>query len=84
DTGATGDSVLDSYATLSSTGGVAAGALGYKVATGGTLNHHGIVTITAPDSTGVQINGGTMNNDAAITVDGTAVDIIGADSVVNN
>jgi autotransporter family porin len=84
DAGTTGASVLDSYANLSSTGGVADGAMGYKVATGGTLNHHGVVNITAPGSTGVQINGGTMNNDSAITVDGTAVDIIGANSVVNN
>lgn len=84
DAGATGKSVLDSYATLSSSGRVAAGAMGYKVATGGTLNHHGIVTITAPGSVGVEINGGTMNNDSKITVSGTAVDIIGAQSVVNN
>lgn len=84
DTDTTGASVLDSYATLRTSGGVAAGAMGYKVATGGTLNHHGIVTLTAADSVGVEINGGSMNNDSKITVSGTAVDIIGANSVVNN
>ncbi|MCT4712148.1 autotransporter outer membrane beta-barrel domain-containing protein, partial [Enterobacteriaceae bacterium H11S18] len=84
DAGAAGASVLDSSATLTSAGNVATGAMGYAVATGGTLNHHGTIDITAPGSTGVQINGGTMNNDAVITVDGTAVDIIGAGSVVNN
>ncbi|HCR0847685.1 autotransporter outer membrane beta-barrel domain-containing protein [Klebsiella aerogenes] len=81
--GATGASVLNSAAVLNGDN-VAVGALGYKVLTGGTLNHSGTIDLAAADSTGVLINGGTLNNTSSISVNGTAVDIIGADSTVNN
>lgn len=81
--GATGASILNSAAVLNGDN-VAVGALGYKVLTGGTLNHSGTIDLAAADSTGVLINGGTLNNTSAISVNGTAVDIIGADSTVNN
>ncbi|MFK3659279.1 autotransporter outer membrane beta-barrel domain-containing protein [Scandinavium sp. NPDC088450] len=61
DDSAAGDSVLDSSAVLTSMGSVAPGAMGYKVASGGTLN-----------------------NDGSLDVNGIAVDIIGANSAVNN
>ncbi|MCU6420513.1 autotransporter outer membrane beta-barrel domain-containing protein [Klebsiella aerogenes] len=77
-------STLTSYATLTSAENVGTGGMGYKVFTGGTLNHNGVINITAPESTGVQIHGGTLNNATDITVNGTAVDIIGEESVVNN
>lgn len=54
-------STLTSSANLKSGANLAAGAMGYKVSTGGTLNNSG-----------------------DISVDGTAVDVIGADSTVNN
>lgn len=81
--GATGASVLNSAAVLNGDN-VAVGALGYKVLTGGTLNHSGTIDLAAADSTGVLINGGTLNNTSSISVNGTAVDILGADSTVNN
>ncbi|ENY5348485.1 TPA: autotransporter outer membrane beta-barrel domain-containing protein [Klebsiella aerogenes] len=81
--GATGASVLNSAAVLNGDN-VAVGALGYKVLTGGTLNHSGTIDLAAADSTGVLINGGTLNNTSSISVNGTAVDIIGANSTVNN
>ena len=81
--GQSGDSVLSSAAILDSEN-VAAGAMGYKVLAGGTLNHSGTIDLAAADSTGVLINGGTLNNTSSISVNGTAVDIIGADSAVNN
>ncbi|WP_407244619.1 autotransporter outer membrane beta-barrel domain-containing protein [Klebsiella aerogenes] len=77
------DSELTSAAILNSEN-VAAEAMGYKVLTGGTLNHSGIINLTAEKSTGVQINGGTLNNTKNISVNGTAVDIIGENSEVNN
>ncbi len=81
--GATGASVLNSAAVLNGDN-VAVGAPGYKVLTGGTLNHSGTIDLAAADSTGVLINGGTLNNTSSISVNGTAVDIIGANSTVNN
>jgi len=79
-----GNSVLTSQAVLTSGTNAAAGSLGYKVLTGGTLNHEGELTLTSDDSTGILVNGGTVNNSSDITVKGTAVDIIGGDSEVNN
>ncbi|MCS2164216.1 autotransporter outer membrane beta-barrel domain-containing protein [Scandinavium manionii] len=80
------DSVLISSANLVSGANLAAGAMGYKVSTGGTLNHLGTIAIVdaSAKSTGVQIAGGTLENSGDISVDGTAVDVIGADSTVNN
>lgn len=79
-------STLTSSANLKSGANLAAGAMGYKVSTGGTLNHLGNIEIVdaSANSTGVQIAGGTLNNSGDISVDGTAVDVIGADSTVNN
>jgi len=79
-------STLTSSANLKSGANLASGAMGYKVSTGGTLNHLGNIEIVdaSAKSTGVQIAGGTLNNSGDISVDGTAVDVIGADSTVNN
>ncbi|KLF28660.1 hypothetical protein YA29_16330, partial [Klebsiella aerogenes] len=54
--GPVGSSVLNSAAVLNGDN-VAVGALGYKVLTGGTLNHSGTIDLAAADSTGVLING---------------------------
>lgn len=79
-------STLTSSANLKSGANLAAGTMGYKVSTGGTLNHLGTIAIVdaSAKSTGVQIAGGTLENSGDISVDGTAVDVIGADSTVNN
>ncbi|WMY73810.1 autotransporter outer membrane beta-barrel domain-containing protein [Buttiauxella selenatireducens] len=82
-TGLKGDSVLTSFATLNSSN-TASGAFGYIARNGGTLNHKGTINLDQAGSTGVLISGGTLNNDGDISVNGTAVDIQGADSVVNN
>lgn len=79
-----GNSVLTSYATLSADN-TTSDALGYKVLSGGTLEHQGSIDFTsAADSTGVQVNGGTLNNSGTIAVNGIAVDIEGPDSAVTN
>ena len=78
-----GESVLTSYATLE-TANTAEGAFGYIARNGGTLNHKGTIDFDQPDSTGVLVSGGTLNNDGNIQVNGVAVNIQGADSVVNN
>ncbi|MCQ6311416.1 autotransporter outer membrane beta-barrel domain-containing protein [Citrobacter portucalensis] len=78
-----GESVLTSYATLE-TANTADGAFGYIARNGGTLNHKGTIDFDQSDSTGVLISGGTLNNDGDIQVNGVAVNIQGADSVVNN
>jgi autotransporter family porin len=79
-----GDSVLTSYATLSADN-TASDALGYKVLSGGTLEHKGSIDFTgAADSTGVLVNGGTLDNSNTIAVNGVAVDIEGSDSAVTN
>lgn len=79
-------SVLTSEAVLVSGTDMAPGAMGYKVSTGGTLKHLGSIKINdnTAASTGVHIKGGTLDNSGSISVDGVAVDVIGAESTVNN
>jgi autotransporter family porin len=81
--GPSGASELNSAAVLNGTN-VATGALGYKVLSGGTLNHSGEIKLAADNSTGVEVDGGTLNNTTNIAVNGIAVDIIGGDSTVIN
>ncbi|WP_330998790.1 autotransporter outer membrane beta-barrel domain-containing protein [Intestinirhabdus alba] len=79
-----GDSILTSYASLSADN-TASGALGYKVLSGGTLEHKGSIDFTrAANGTGVQVNGGTLANSSTIVVNGVAVDIEGPASSVTN
>ncbi|MBR7617489.1 autotransporter outer membrane beta-barrel domain-containing protein [Citrobacter braakii] len=78
-----GDSTLTSYATLN-TSNTADGAFGYIARNGGTLNHKGSIDFDQAGSTGVLVSGGSLNNDGDIKVNGVAVSIEGADSVVNN
>lgn len=78
-----GESVLTSHATLN-TSNTADGAFGYIARNGGTLNHKGNIDFDQADSTGVMVSGGTLNNDGDIKVNGVAVSIEGADSIVNN
>ncbi len=87
-----GNSVLTSYATLSADN-TAAGAMGYKVLSGGTLKHEGSIDFSGAstpvnadehDAIGVQVDGGTLENAGKISVNGVAVDILGADSKVAN
>ncbi|MGV4201159.1 autotransporter outer membrane beta-barrel domain-containing protein [Citrobacter murliniae] len=78
-----GDSVLTSYATLN-TSNTADGAFGYIARNGGTLNHQGTIDFAQAGSTGVLVSGGTLNNAGDINVNGVAVSIEGADSVVKN
>lgn len=82
-TGATGKSVLTSSAVLS-TGNTASGAYGYIARNGGELIHKGTIDFTQAGSTGVLVDGGILTNENLITVNGTAVNIQGADSTVNN
>ncbi|WP_145588406.1 autotransporter outer membrane beta-barrel domain-containing protein [Yersinia aldovae] len=78
-----GDSVLTSYAALN-TSNTASGAFGYIARNGGILNHKGNISFDQNGSTGVLVSGGILNNDGYITVNGVAVNIQGANSVVNN
>ncbi|CQJ14530.1 autotransporter outer membrane beta-barrel domain-containing protein [Yersinia mollaretii] len=82
-TGATGTSVLTSSAVLS-TGNTASGAYGYIARNGGELVHKGTIDFIQAGSTGVLVDGGILTNENLITVNGTAVNIQGADSTVNN
>jgi autotransporter family porin len=81
-----GPATLTSYATLDSTNATGANATGYIARIGGTLDHLGTIDFTTAGSTGVLVDGGTLNNGAAgsISVNGTAVNIQGADSKVTN
>lgn len=74
---------LTSFATLNSAN-AAPGAVGYIARNGGTLDHRGTIDFTALDTTGVQVEGGVLNNSGTIRVNGTAVDVSGADSSVSN
>ncbi|ELV3390529.1 autotransporter outer membrane beta-barrel domain-containing protein [Enterobacter hormaechei] len=78
-----GDSVLTSYAVLE-TANTADGAFGYIARNGGRLIHEGSIDFTADNSTGVLVDGGILENRSGITVNGVAVNIQGADSVVTN
>ncbi|MFA3762365.1 autotransporter outer membrane beta-barrel domain-containing protein [Yersinia sp. 2466 StPb PI] len=82
-TGATGKSVLTSSAVLT-TGNTASGAYGYIARNGGELIHNGSIDFTQAGSTGVLVDGGILTNQNLITVNGTAVNIQGANSTVNN
>ncbi|WP_145520352.1 autotransporter outer membrane beta-barrel domain-containing protein [Yersinia mollaretii] len=82
-TGATGKSVLTSSAVLT-TGNTASGAYGYIARNGGELVHKGTIDFTQAGSTGVLVDGGILTNENLITVNGTAVNIQGANSTVNN
>ncbi|MDR5017433.1 autotransporter outer membrane beta-barrel domain-containing protein [Yersinia rochesterensis] len=83
ETGATGKSVLTSSAVLT-TGNTASGAYGYIARNGGELIHKGSIDFTQAGSTGVLVNGGILTNQNIISVNGTAVNIQGANSTVNN
>lgn len=78
-----GESVLTSYATLNSSN-TTSGAFGYITRNGGTLNHLGTIHFDQPGSTGILVSGGTLNNDGDIDVNGIAINIQGANSIVNN
>ncbi|CNM05152.1 autotransporter outer membrane beta-barrel domain-containing protein [Yersinia frederiksenii] len=82
-TGATGKSVLTSSAVLT-TGNTASGAYGYIARNGGELIHKGTIDFTQAGSTGVLVDGGILTNENLISVNGTAVNIQGANSTVNN
>lgn len=83
DTSKKGNSQLTSHAILSTTD-TASGAFGYITRNSGILNHKGKINFDHTGSTGVLVSGGTLNNEGDITVNGTAINIQGADSVVNN
>lgn len=78
-----GDSVLTSHAMLE-TANTADGAFGYIARNGGRLIHEGSIDFTADNSTGVLVDGGILENRSGITVNGVAVNIQGADSMVTN
>lgn len=78
-----GNSVLTSYAVLNSSN-TASHVLGYIARNSGTLNHRGTINFDQSGSTGIQVSNGVLNNDGSISVNGTAINIQGADSVVNN
>ncbi|WP_445344419.1 autotransporter outer membrane beta-barrel domain-containing protein [Buttiauxella selenatireducens] len=80
-----GNSILTSYAELlGSSGEMAEGAYGYKVLNGGKLTHEGTIDFKSDDSTGVLVNGGTLENRRNITVNGTGVHVTGTASTVTN
>ncbi|PKH26422.1 autotransporter outer membrane beta-barrel domain-containing protein [Enterobacterales bacterium CwR94] len=78
-----GTAVLTSHAKLDSTN-AAAGAIGYIARNGGTLDHQGTIDFTAANTTGVLVDGGTLKNGGSIKVNGTGVNILGANSTVTN
>lgn len=81
--GASGASQLTSYATLDNSN-AASDAMGYIARNKGTLIHNGSLTFNADNSTGVLVDGGNLENNSDITVNGIAVDIVGGDSKVTN
>lgn len=78
-----GNSQLTSYATLND-GNTARDAIGYIARNNGTLIHRGLIGFASANSTGVLVNGGTLDNRSTINVNGIAVDIQGANSSVDN
>lgn len=78
-----GNSVLTSYALLE-TANTANGAFGYIAKNGGRLIHNGSIDFTADNSTGILVDGGILENNSTISVNGVAVNIQGADSEVTN
>lgn len=78
-----GNSVLTSYAVLEPAN-TSDGAFGYIARNGGQLIHDGSIDFTADNSTGVLVDSGILDNRSGITVNGVAVNIQGADSMVTN
>lgn len=78
-----GLSTLTTEANLTS-GNIGDGSYGYIVKNGGLLIQNGTINLTAQDSTGVEVDGGSMDNKGSITANGTAVYITGSGSSVTN
>lgn len=78
-----GRAVLTSLANLTSAN-TAANAIGYIARNGGKLDHQGSIDFTTAGTTGVLVEGGTLNNSGNINVNGVAVNIQGANSAVTN
>ncbi|PYG47217.1 autotransporter family porin [Pantoea sp. AG1095] len=78
-----GRAVLTSLANLTSAN-TAANAIGYIARNGGTLDHQGSIDFTTAGTTGVLVEGGTLNNSGNINVNGVAVNIQGENSAVTN
>lgn len=80
-----GQSILMTEANLTS-GNVGSGSYGYIVKNNGLLVQNGTIDLTSAGSTGVMVDGGTMENNSSITANGTAVYITGPQSsvVTNN
>lgn len=78
-----GNSVLTSHAVLN-TANTAEGVFGYIARNVGRLIHEGSINFTANNSTGILVDGGTLENNSDVTVNGIAVSIQGANSEVDN
>ena len=79
--------IVTSEATLDSNVAFNKGAIGYKLVHSGTLEHKGILDFTQNSNgkaTGIYIEGGILNNNGTVKVDGVGVDIYGKNSVVEN
>lgn len=76
-----GASELISHANLT-TGDSAENVYGYVILNNGKLTHNGTIDFTKEGSTGVLIGDGTLVNNNKISVNGTAVHLLGGDSNV--
>ncbi|MDR2219195.1 MAG: hypothetical protein LBE24_01270, partial [Methylobacillus sp.] len=77
----TAPSTLTNNATVSS---AATGATGFITRFDGTLINNGDITLTGPNSRGVEVVDGHFVNTADVTVNGTAVYVEGANATVQN
>lgn len=78
-----GNSVLTSSAVLDAKN-AANGVFGYIARNDGKLIHKGTINFTAPNSTGILVEGGILENHSDVKVNGVAVNIQGANSSVTN
>lgn len=79
--------IVTSEATLDSNVAFNKGAIGYKLVHSGTLEHKGLLDFTQNSNgkaTGIYIEGGILNNNGTVKVNGVGVDIYGKNSVVEN
>lgn len=78
-----GNSLLTTNAILDSANS-AAGVSGYIARNGGHLIHNGSINFTSDNSTGIYVDGGILENNSKIEVNGVAVNIQGENSTVTN
>lgn len=79
-----GDASLISYTKIDDNIATSANAIGFIARNGGMLDQRGNIIFTAAETTGVLVDGGSLNNSGNINANGVGVNIQGASSVITN